>query len=66
VVVVFFFNVLLYIKIGKTKIPLVPMVTVISRGKHTMGRGGCCSCLFFIVFKVIFYAVFVLSVLCFF
>lgn len=49
-----------------TKIPLVPMVKVISGGKHTVGREGCCSCLFFVVFKLIFYAVFFLLLLSFF
>lgn len=37
----------------KSEISLVPTVKVISGGKHTVGREGCCSCVFFIVFKVI-------------
>lgn len=46
-------NALLIIKIEKTKIPLAPMVKIVSGGKHTVRKEGCYSCLFFIVFKVI-------------
>lgn len=48
------FKVLLIIKMEKTKIALMPMVKVISGGKHTVGREGCCSCVFFIICKVVF------------
>lgn len=35
------------IKIEKVEIPLVPTVTAVSGGRHTVGMEGCCSAFFF-------------------